>query len=398
MKKFCFVFLVLLLLLSGCGPDGNENQGAEKNNNPVINIAEIYETEKDYPAQSYWRYPYTKKMESGYYFVLYSKLYYWDSETESGTICCSASNCSHNSAECSAYFGRYGEQWKYGYQNLDLEIYNNRIYKIGYKMDEVTDFYVYSMNLDGNEREKLGYLYSTQRESDGGVMMIYDWVMIDGYYYGPYSSDEEPVGLYKIRVDGKKTLVLDISDKEDSSLSRVQGIGKSIYFTMEWQEGSEDEESLVYKSNFMRYDTETGKVETLLENSMICEYCFLDAEHIFYTDINGNCYLVDLNTKEETCIIEGEVDGMLSSDGKYLYIDTYPSLCVYTPEGVLVDKIQTSAGQVLFGDENYLFVDAPVEPGQEFTEDEIEVTYLWILDKSQLGTENKQWMKMDLEL
>lgn len=394
MKRLWFAILVMLLLLAGCGSD--ENQGTD-NNNSVTDISKIYETEEDYPAQSYWRYTNMKKMGSGYYFFLSRTLYYWDSETQSGTICCPAPNCSHHSTDCSAYFGNYGEQWKYGYQGLDLEIYNNRIYIIGYKNDEVTDFHVYSVSLDGTEREKMGYLYSKEEAADGGLFMTYDWVMIDGYYYGPYSSDEEPVGLYKIRVDGEKTLAMDISDKENAYLHRIQGIDKQICFTLEWQEGSVEEGNLVHYSNFMRYDTETGETETLLENCNICEYCFLDEDHIFYYDIKGNCYFVDLNTKEEKCIIEGGVDGVLSSDGKYLYIDNHSSLCVYTPDGTLVDEIQTSAGQVLFGDEKYLFVDAPVEPGQEFTEDGYSVTYLWILDKSQLGTEDKQWMKMDLE-
>ena len=387
--------LTLLLLgmigicIMGCGGTNVEK--------PVIDIEEIYDVEESYPAQPYWQSDDIKKVGNGYYFFESNNLYYWSAETKSGTIVCSASNCSHDSEKCNAYFHSFGDQGQYYFSTLDLEFFNNRFYKIGLELGEVIDYYIYSISMDGSERERLGYLYSKEYEPGGGFMYIYNWIMVDGYYYGQYSSEEEPLGLYKIRVDGEKTLLYDISDKTSAGIYRVQGIGPYIYFTVD---GYEDEKMQSVISQFIRYNTETEEIEILMEDCTICAYCFLDENRIFYSDIVGKCYLMNLATGEEVCILgEDSATGVLSSDGKYLYIREGYYLYVYDENGVSIDTIYVGESDVLYGDENYLFLTSPVEPGQHYEKVNGQTTswYLWILDKSQIGIEDKQWMMMDLE-
>jgi hypothetical protein len=57
-------------------------------------------------------------------------------------------------------------------------------------------------------------------------------------------------------------------------------------------------------------------------------------------------------------------------------------------------------GKVLFGDEDYLFIEGDYEPDTEAPEEEVDgepvTSYMWVLDKKQIGSGTKQWMKTEL--
>lgn len=398
-RKFFWIILSVALLLTGC-----------KGDNKNYDMSEIYNTDEEYPAQLCWGLNNNiKRLKDTYYLIEDKKLYYWDAEIKTGGIVCSAANCDHNGEYCNGYLGRYGQDGKNGFYNWDLEIFNNQLYKIGYTWGDVIDFDIYSISLDGSQRTKMGYVYSKEREDDGGLTWWYDWVMINGYYYGPMSHVEEEAGLYKIRLDGEKEVVYDLSKKEKSGIHRIKGAGEYVYFEESWSVNEE------YVYNLVRYNTKTNETETIMENELLCDYVVVDDERLIYSDIKGDCYLLDWTTGEEQCLAE-EIEDIfaLSFDGKYLFVHISgdsKDVLAYDLNGNLIDKIAYNSGTVLFGDENYLFIESSFEPdSNEYKEYVEEITinkgegvtmpeqsYLWILDKSQLGNETKEWMKMELE-
>lgn len=376
MKKN-WIIIFVILLCTGCGVGS------------TYNIEEIYSTDEKELAQSYWWTDNIKKDGNTYYFVDFDKLYYWNAESQSGSIVCSSANCSHSTSRCNAYLGDFGNNYRFSF--LDLELYNGCIYKIGYQLKDITDFYVYSISLDGSKRTQMGYLYSKELDSTGGLTWSYDWVMVNGYYYGTYNDKDNPKGLYRIRVDGEKLLVYDISENKNLYIDRLKGDGLYLYYTIE---GYKDDEKNVYTSTLMRYNTEIEENEELIQDFMIGDYCIINDKQIFYYDMSGKGYIYDLSTYEAKCIIEKDVDGCISSDGTYIYVDNFEQVLVYDINGTLIDAI-SYYGTVLFGDEQFLFINAPIMPGEKH-EDVYEASYMWILDKSQIGSETKEWMKMEL--
>ena len=161
MKKKCIIVIILTLLFcSGC------------TNGMTYTVEDVYSTDEEYPAQSCWWNDYIKKVDNMYYYLYMDKLYVWDSDKKMGAIVCTATNCLHDDSKCNAYFGQGGDAESFSY--LDLEVYNDRIYKIGRYFGEVTDFYIYSISMDGSERIKMGYVYSKELDLDGGLTWSYD--------------------------------------------------------------------------------------------------------------------------------------------------------------------------------------------------------------------------------
>ncbi len=287
---------------------------------------------------------------------------------------------------------------------MDLEIYNDHIYKLGTEKGEVMDFYVYQVSMDGSERKKLFYLYSVEPSPMGGFTWTYDFIMIDGYYYGILRDQEQPYDLTKIRLDGEKTLIYDMSGKSFPDIARLQGAGDYLYFTAQWEES---DGQTCY--TLMRYNIKTDEIETVLEDFMGSEYCVIDENHIFYYDISNSCYMADLQSGVTECVVENTNEIIQASfDGDHIYLvdmdaDTGDEeICVYDTDGTAKDVIRIPpSASVLFGDEEYLFLESDAEPGtgQEARQDdgqEYRTEYMWILDKSQIGSQKKDWMKMEL--
>ena len=396
-KRSLFIALMIMLLCAGCST------------NTTYNIEQIYATDKEYPAQPYWGYECNiKKTEDGYYYADGAHLYFFSPDTKQGGIVCSAANCDHNGEYCNGCLGSFGNGMEF--TPFGLEVYNNQLYKIVYNLSEITDYHVYSISLDGSKRTKLGYLYSQEEDAQGGITWWYDWIMVDGYYYGPLNFEEGSPGLYKIRLDGEKTLVYDLSDRKKAGIHRLKGVGEFIYFEEYWRL---DETDISYISNLSRYNTKTGETEVMYEGSMPGDYCVVDNDTIFCHNVKNKCFFLDLNTGEETYVLEKfESIYAVSFDGKYVYVDDGGIIYVYDLQGNLVDKIVYGAGTNLFGDEEYLFIESWFTPEtdeyetykkQDGVSDGNSVSlpsedkYLWILDKSQLGQDNKEWMKMELE-
>ncbi len=385
-KKYFYVLFAALLFCSGCGNAGKESFGTE----------EFYSADREYPAQPFWGRDDIKKTDGGYYFWDSSKLYFWDKETKQGTIVCSALNCDHSGPYCSGYFGAYGDEYQFGYDFLGLEVYNGNLYTLGYEYkDDAMDFYAYRISMDGGRRDRMCYLFTREKDNNGGFGWVYSWVMIDGCYYGVFMDEDRDYGLSKVRLDGETTLVYDMSEMESPHLW-IKGVGSDVYMEASWS----DRETGDRVRQLKRYRTKTGETETVLEEFGSTDYCFLGEDHLYYVDAENKCFVIDLRTGEESLFAEGFSDiSKISSDGNYLYFDDSYMLFVYDEAGNRVDAFAYS-GTVLFGDEDYLFIKGTTEPGSETEikpqEGESVQRNMWIMDKKQLGGEDRQWMRFDL--
>jgi hypothetical protein len=202
MKKY-FYMAISICILCLCGGCSSKTETQELG----VDVKALYDTDQEYSAQSYWgnNNHKIKKADNGYYFIEDSLLYFWDPETKDGTVVCSAPNCNHQDSDCNAYLGDFGDQWQNGFDKYGLEIFNNHIYIREREIkDNVMDFYAYQFSMDGSERKKMGYLFSKKQDPDGGYSSTYEWLMLDGYYYGVIDSDDDTYGLSKIRLDGKR--------------------------------------------------------------------------------------------------------------------------------------------------------------------------------------------------
>ena len=98
------------------------------------------------------------------------------------------------------------------------------------------------------------------------------------------------------------------------------------------------------------------------------------------------------STKEEILVADDMNQlSAVTSDGNYVYLCDYENVYVYDFDGMLTDTIPCPSATVLFGDGEYLFVEAFQEPGTD-VEKEGGTMHMWVLDKSQIGSEHKQWM------
>lgn len=395
MKKYCIhILLVIILFCTGCSTS-NENQTAAQNIPTVSSILSdesLYKYTAD-ESQNYWGSNgnnYIKKVENGYYYIYEDLLYYFDKTSETSTVVCSSLDCSHNTSDCSAYFGDYGDLRQYGYNTMGFEIYDNNIYIIGYEMNEVCDFYLYRVNLDGSEREKICYLYSAEKDEDGYFSYGYTLTMHNGCFYGTVDQENGWACLGRISADGEITTISDYSDKEYFYIGIVRCYGNYVYYNVS---SYSDEDYNDYNSDLYRYNIDTEETELVIEDFFFSEgYLLIDEENILYLNSDNEFNIININTEDKTTVLEWneEYCNGFSYDGIYIYIiDMSSDVCIYDTAGNFVDKI--TCGTCLFGDSEYLFVEAGDEPGAEQSGNG---WGLWALDKSQLGSENKEWIML----
>lgn len=383
MKKAFMIFGATGMLLAGCRGTTASGDSASK------------QPEKSEPYQQYWSSENIKAVDNGYYFIESDKLYFWDKNKKSGTVACSNAGCSHSDERCNAYFGSYGENDQYGYGNLDLEIYGDHFYKMGYEFGDTTDLSVYSISMDGSERKKLFEAYSIEKEG-GGYKISYKWKMLDGSYYGVLDSEDDSYGLSRIELDGSSRVVYDMTGKEHAHIDDFTGEGLNLYFTATWEENGD------YRNSLVRYDTQKDQAEVVEEDYPGSEARFIDDHTLIYQDVKNNYYKMDLDTKKDELLIEGENSFYrMSTDGVYIYVSTDTGLNVYDLDGKKIDEIAAAEADVKFGDSEYLFIESSYEPETQPTEEQLEADEqppecMWILDKKQIGSAKKDWMKMEL--
>lgn len=134
-KRICF-FLVLVLLLSGCGEAPSDDPTLERNWDESFGGALKVDMDTCSETSGYRM----AETERGYYTQLGGLIRYADkSDLTNWIILCDNPACAHSGDACSAY-----NDYCWGFS-----IKEDRIWMIRESFDEVSTSYMYSMNLDG---------------------------------------------------------------------------------------------------------------------------------------------------------------------------------------------------------------------------------------------------------
>lgn len=376
------VGLGIMLLFSGC--NSNAETVNSKNNGEKIKTNSYYSFDAD-SNQTYWKGNCIKKAEKGYYYFYNNRLYFWDKETMESILVCIVPDCKHKDEYCNAYFGSYGDKLQYDFLDLGLEITDKNIYAIGYERSEVTDFYLYRISRDGTEREKLFYLYSTEKD-----YYFYEYIMHRGNLYQAVINEERAC-LEKTSLDNKVTTIIDLSQYYGVCLDTILGYGDYIYFDAAWYE---DKEQKKLQAKLYRYNVNTDKLEVVLDDFICNGYQMVDENCMIYMELDYSIKKMDIRTGKE--IILRPTDGNFfdfSYDGVYLYINNHydNKIEVYNLDGNKIDEIEFYGGNCYFGDSEYLFVQDMADKNGELSEE----YGTYILDKSQIGSDKKEWKGLE---
>lgn len=331
--------------------------------------------------QSYWGDNFIKKSEKGYYYIFDSRLYFLDKKTMESVLVCTVPDCKHEDEYCTAYIGTYGDKLQYGFLDFGLEITDKYIYIIGSEESQVTDFYLYRISRDGTEKEKLFYLYSTDKN-----YMFYEYKMHRENLYRAVTIEEKKC-LEKTSLDGKVSTIIDLSQYNSVCIDTIQGYENFVYFDAGWYE---DEEKKNMVSRLYRYNIDTNKVEVVLEDFICNGYQIVDNTCIVYMDMDYNIKKKSIETGKEAIIrpTDGKYS-VFSYDGTNVYFHNSikNKIEVYNLEGKNIDNIEINNGNCYFGDSDYLFVSDIPNKNSEYSES----CGLYVFDKKQIGSGKQDW-------
>ena len=396
--KFICIFFIIIIFCTSCDNTSEKNASSSIDNSDIEKSTLVDEDSlyayNENSSQNYWGSfagsNYIREVDNGYYFFFNDVLCYFDKNSKSSTVVCSSLNCTHDNEECSAYFGIYGDASQYGFNTMGFEIYEDYIYLIGYDISEVWDCYLYRCNLDGTGRTKIGYLYSIDADEDNGYITSYELTMHNGCLYGILDSENEYSCISKITLDGEVTKIVECNEGYYPSIDSVQCYNNYVYYIEKWYES---EDYTGYNSCLYRYNINSEEIECLIEGFYYnFGYLLIDDNKVLYMNTDENFCVKDISTKDESVIIESNAEDLwsFSFDGRYIYIVSGDDsvLDVYDTEGNLIDEI-TDFDNCFFGDSEFLFVEASCEPesGQS-----CDGWSWWVLDKSQIGETDKDWI------
>lgn len=409
MKNIFPILMCIIIFCTACGNSHSETFSASHDNsstktgneNNVVSslspddVNELYSYAENL-FQPYWglnNNAFIKKVEGGYYYIYNDLLCYFDTQNNLSTPLCSTPGCTHEDETCSAFVGLYGDDYQYGFNTMGFEIYDNQIYIIGTETSETCDFYIYRMNMNGTERTKLFYLYSAEPDEHGFVLWDYSLIMHDGYFYGVINYDND-ISLSRIDTSGKTEKIFDLNDKYATNIEKICAYGEYVYFEANWYD---DKELTQYHAYLYRYNTVTGDIENIADNLQLNgnNFFLINESQILYMNMDFDILIYDFTAKETVSVIYSE--GSFSEfayDGLYIYVQSENSdgLTVFDTDGNVVDSFECGDYSCLFGDFEYLFCTSfsNLATGEEYETDSI-----WALDKSQIGSDDKEWIKLE---
>lgn len=315
MKKTVCLLLCIVLLLSGCA-------GGE-----TVRTAEIIEvnTAQDSPTyvegedcQQQWNSWSTTigKMAAlgigGYYYcddnAGMNMLWFHDDATGQTVPVCNRPDCDHTD-DCSARLN-FGSSY--------LHWYDGNLYSI------YTD--LFNVNLqrispDGATRDDIGTLF-TMGEMGGSVMAVFH----RGYVYCiPTGGGLEwnKTKMYRMSLGGgEEAELIHTFDPVIGGEAFLRAYGNYVYIL---HQHYADKDANGYSGDLWRYHIHTGEMELMMEGMR--RMFALDEQYLYY-DSDTQVIARNLETGEETVLLELGVPVCLLHDGKYLYCDNHMGLNV----------------------------------------------------------------------
>ncbi len=343
------------------------------------------------------------KAENGYYFLNNLKLYFFDTETKEAYIACSKPNCDHNSGECLAAFNIFR------YYPFQLSYCNNSLYVLGWEEEgsNIRHNYIYEVSLDNFKRKKAAYLF------DGTNTSSVSFIIHRGYVYyikGSGSELKEQTDyIYRAKIGDTGT------KRKEEKIYELSGIGASIWGLtasgnnlIVYNTSYGDTEGNDYKTSYSLIDIHSLESKELVGNGAYS--LFTDGNYTYYGDGKNTINRIDLNTNEETffCNIEGPC--YISADSNYIYFDNQQSITigktderdrkisVFDKNGKHITDIipKNPEDECYFGGDDFMFFKETIS-GETIISDgnEISTKGYYAFDKSQLTSDNKQFIDME---
>lgn len=316
--------------------------------------------------QNYWDtdgYYNLAAVDEGYYYMNSGSnmLLFFNLETNDVIPVCAKPECSHDSAECNAFFGN-----KTALQSIYY--YRGYIYYFGLSDGMAM---LCRMDKSGTTRETIAELMPNSGVDSIKAVFQGDYAYIhDG---GELLSEQETTeSIIEVSLStGQKKTVYEVKGK-GISITNVKCFGSKIYITVREADPSISvEEMHVHSRGLFAYSHDTDAVE-IISSENINDY-YIVGDTLYYFVTGEGLYKVDSGS-DKPVIIWNSTDKCdmcsVSSDGKYIYLNNH-KYCYYMWElygfsenryiildkdGSLVNEIMCPDALALyFGDDRYLF-------------------------------------------
>lgn len=325
---------------------------------------------------------------SGDYMFYRGALYYCDYRSQTTVPLCNKPDCKHDidayDSDCNAAF----DESEF-YYDKGIAYYDDSLYLLGRENSGSDDLSsnssaktisLFKVSKTGSTREEICNLFDTTDINTIGVFTVHR-----GCVFWSINADDG-TKLYSMSLENKdsKRLVFE-SNKSAAGINRFMGVGNSLYFSYSY---AVDDNYNEWEGGICRYDFVTDKIYSLVNSYS----CFTVADNrLFYLDSDIApkkifvCTLDGKNVKEFAPCPNNSWH--IFSDSKYIYLsnsgnDNISSgeykLSVMTFDGKTVDTIELpDSCELLVGAtmQNIYMIDNGLKA----------------LDKSQIGTDKKEW-------
>ncbi|MDD2261686.1 MAG: hypothetical protein PHW20_05415, partial [Clostridia bacterium] len=331
MKKILVIFLILLIVLTGCetitgGPLG----------------LEVIDEGQDYNQFLFRRGTFTWT-KYGIYTVVNNKIRYLDKD-DNWNLLCFDSECEHDSVNCSAYV-----------ETSSIFTYDDQLYYVLYKDNKFT---LNKMDLMGKNREQIKILDINETEP----MSTFECQIANNYLVLNYRYLNEITEPGVIKITNESATYVTSLDKQSPTKKFLSGYSYVAMISDYWlfYIQSETEEGI---HSLKAYNFDTEKTITVFDNynsySKNVASIYNPEPNIFYWfNIEQGFMKMDTETLEKTVIKEADSriqSGGAIYDDKYVYVtnsiptpdnkdisDEQLGVYIYDHDGNYIDFVSTS--------------------------------------------------------
>ena len=358
--------------------------------NTACNQKEVIKLGEQYVEGSDWQsnfgagsLPRIQKVGKGYYFLLSSRLYYYEKSMEQAVPVCSKANCNHSGDDCNAYMDDASE----------INYYDHKIYFIASENSDSEKWFLYFISEDGRQREKVEQI-ATVEAADWGVS--FELCIHRGYAYFSVSKGaalkKRKAVVYRIPLQGRvKWSEVATVEGYGAKIEDIRAYGNTLVvvgcYAITINSGFRTHTNLI--------DLQSGKEkkDVLFDESRDVVFVYKNKEDVYYYD-DQKLFRLNLKTKERKKITgENRVYVACCFDGEYFYSCNW-SVCrekgdyqdyridVYDIEGEKIGEIPLKENMEWeYGDENFCFA-VSSEDGK---------TVVWQFDKGKMTEKGTEW-------
>jgi hypothetical protein len=238
-------------------------------------------------------------------------LYYSQYGTTKYLKLCTKTDCSHEYDNCDAFIG----------ENKPIAYYKDHIYYVSSDIYSMK-FYLYKMDMDGKNREKVKQIY----EEDAYTGVTPYGILYDGYYYfirmegsGIGESQIKDHNLYRLKIDDDSKCEVVFTNDLISDICAFTVAKDNIFFYIK-NSGSSGYDANTYKEttyDLYAFSIETNEWTHLSDQwpGLSCGY--FDEVHAYCYKFNDGFYELDLDSKLAAKVKNTAIEGGWKSNAFY---------------------------------------------------------------------------------